>query len=65
MKKQVEALKDVKPEENQELESIEWLFPKKIRNNEIKNQIDEIKTWEEKIKWKDLTYKASKYKYNW
>ena len=41
--KQVEALKALKPEENQELETIEGLFLKKIRNNEIKNEIDEIK----------------------
>ena len=34
MKKQVEALKDLKPEENQELESIEGL-EKKLRNKEI------------------------------
>ena len=31
--KQVEALKALKPEENEELESIEGLFPKKMRNN--------------------------------
>ena len=48
-KKQVEALKDLKTEENQELKSIEWFFPKKIRNNEIRNEMDEIKKWEEKI----------------
>ena len=41
--KQVEALKAVKPEENQKLESIKGLFPKKIRNTEIKNEIDEIR----------------------
>ena len=50
--KQIEALKALKPVENQELESIEGLFPKKIRNNEIKNEIDEIKKWEEKFKEK-------------
>ena len=50
--KQVEALKALKPVENQELESIEGLFPKKIRNNEIKNEMDEIKKWEEKFKEK-------------
>ena len=37
-------LKDLKPEENQELESIEVLFRKKI-SNEIKNEIDGIKKW--------------------
>ena len=50
--KQIAALKALKPVENQELESIEGLFPKKIRNNEIKNEIDEIKKWEEKFKEK-------------
>ena len=50
--KQIEALKALKAVENQELESIEGLFPKKIRNNEIKNEMDEIKKWEEKFKEK-------------
>ena len=63
-KKQVEALKDLKTEENQELKSIEGFFPKKIRNNEIRNEMDEIKKWEEKIKRKDLICKANKYKYD-
>ena len=35
-----------------------------MRTNEIKNEIDEIKKWEEKIKRKDLIYKANKYKYD-
>ena len=48
--KQVEALKALKPEENQELQSIEGLFPKNITTNEIKNETDEIKKWEEKMK---------------
>ena len=43
--KQVEALKALKSEENKELE--------KTRTNEIKNEIDEIKKWEHKIKRKD------------
>ena len=42
--KQVDALKALKPEKrNQELESIEGLFLKKIGNNEIENEKDEIK----------------------
>ena len=40
--KQVEALKALKPEENRELESIKGLFPRKMRNHEIKNEIDDI-----------------------
>ena len=46
--KQVEALEPLKPEE--ELESIEGLFPKNMRTDETKNEICEIKNWEEKIK---------------
>ena len=49
--KQVEALNDLKTkdlkalkqEENQELESIKGLFPKYMRNDEIKHEIDEIR----------------------
>ena len=37
---------------------------KKIKNNEIKNELDEIKEWEEKNKWKDLIYKTNKCKYD-
>ena len=29
-----------------------------MRTNEIKNEIDEIKKWEEKIKRKDLKYET-------
>ena len=60
--KQIKALKALKPKENQELETIEGLFPKKIGNNEIKSEIDEIKKWEEKLKRKELVYKANRYK---
>ena len=42
--KYIEGLKALKLEENQELESSEELFPKKIRNIEIKNEIDDVKT---------------------
>ena len=38
--KQAEALKDLKTEENHELESTEGLFLKKMRNIEIKNETD-------------------------
>ena len=37
---QLEALKTLKLEKNEELETIEGLFPKKIRNNEIRSGID-------------------------
>ena len=39
-------------------------FPKGVRTNEIKNEIHEIKKWEEKVRRKDLIYKANKYKYD-
>ena len=44
-RKEVEALKVLKPEENQQyLKSIKENFPKEMRTNEI----DEIKIWKEK-----------------
>ena len=33
----------------QKLKSTEGLFPKEMRNDEIKNEIDEIKKWKNKI----------------
>ena len=57
----VEVLKALKPEEYRELKTIEGLFPRKIRNNEIKNELDETKKWEKKLKRKDLIYKKNKY----
>ena len=63
--KTIEDWKALDPEENQEPESTEGLFPKKkMRSIEIKNEIDEIKTREEKIKWKSLRYKTNKYAYD-
>ena len=47
--KQVEALKALKAEENEEQEIIEKLFPRKIINYEINNKIDENKKWKQKI----------------
>ena len=35
-----------------------------MRNNEIKNEIDEIKKWEDKIKHKYLKYEANKNTYD-
>ena len=58
--KQFQALKALKPEENQEdIKSTKGIFQKDIRTNEIKNEISEIRNWEEKIKRKDLIYKAN------
>ena len=36
-------------------------FQKVMRTNEIKNQINEIKQWEEKIKREDLRFKTKNY----
>ena len=50
--KQVEALKSLKPEESQILESIEGVFTKKIKNNETKYEmitLNEKKKLNEKI----------------
>ena len=46
--KQVEALKALKAEENEEQEITEKLFPRKIINYEINNKIDENKKWKQK-----------------
>ena len=62
--KQVQHLKASKPEENWELESIEGIFLKRMRNNKLKNKINEIKKWEEKTKLRDSMYRANKYKYD-
>ena len=39
----------MKLEENQEIATIEGLYPKKIRNNKVKNELNETKECEEKI----------------
>ena len=45
--KQVKALTALKPENNKEdIKSIERIFTKDMRTNEIKNEIYEIKKWE-------------------
>ena len=63
--KKVEAVEVLKPEENkEEIKSVKGLFPKGMRTNEIKNEIDEIKKWEEKIRPQHLVYKVNKYKYD-
>ena len=58
---QVETLKALKPEQNQELKSIEGFFSKRMTIDEIKIEINEIKKWGEKIKREDLKYKTNKY----
>ena len=53
--KQVEALEVLTPEGNKEdIKSVQRLFPKEMmKTNEIKNEKDEIKNWEEKTRRKD------------
>ena len=54
----------LKPEENkEEIKSVERLFPKVMRTNEIKNEINDIKIWETKIKEKYLKYETKNYIY--
>ena len=56
-KKQVKTLERLKPEETKEEEetkSVDWRFSKGMRKDEIKNEIDEIKNWKNKIKRKDF-----------
>ena len=43
--KQVEALKALRPEENQELESIEGLFPKGLEILKLKMKWMKLKNW--------------------
>ena len=53
--KQAEALIVLQAEENKEdIKSVKIVFPKEKRTNKIKNEMDEIKKWERKIKRKDL-----------
>ena len=40
------------------MKSIDEIFPKEMRTNKIKNEIDEIQKWEEKSKRKDLKYET-------
>ena len=55
--KQVEALELLKPEENKEgTKCIEGLLFKKL----IKNEIDEVKKQENKIKRKDLKFETNR-----
>ena len=63
-KKQVEALKVLDTEKNQKLNSIEGLFLKEMRNDEIKNEMYEIKKWGKKIKQKYLKYEINRYEYD-
>ena len=62
--KQVETTKALKAEENQEPWSIKGLVPKTMKNNDIKNAIDQIKKWVGKTKQGDLKYKTKNYTHN-
>ena len=45
------------------MKSVEGIFQKGLKTIEIKNEIDEIKKWEERIRWKELC-KTNKNKYD-
>ena len=62
--KQVEALKALKPEENNEPESTEGVFANKMRTNEDKGEMYWIKQGEDKIKQEDLKYRTKNYIYD-
>ena len=47
--------KQLKAMEEQEKKSVAGIFSKRMRTNLIKNEIDEIKKWEAKIKTKRFT----------
>ena len=48
--KQAEALEALQPEETKEdIKSVAGIFSKDMRTYKIKNEVYEIKTWEEKI----------------
>ena len=54
IRKEAETLKGLESHENkQDIKSIHGIFPKETRTNDIKNEIDETKKWEEKI-WKNI-----------
>ena len=59
-KKQVQALEILDPEKSQKLKSFEGLFPKEMRNDEIENEIDEIKNGKIELNEKSQTNKQIK-----
>ena len=63
-KKSVEALRVFEVKLQQELESIEGIFPRDLENSDIKNELIEIKKLEEKINKNYFKYESSKYVYN-
>ena len=48
----------------QDIISTVGMFPKGMKTNEIKNEIDKIRKWEEKIKQKKFKYETKKYIYD-
>ena len=55
------SFKVLKQEKNEEdIKSFEGTFPKEMRTNKTKNEIYEIKKWEEKIKRNYLKYETKK-----
>ena len=58
--KQLEALEVLDPGKSQKLNSIERLFSKEMRNDKIKNQIEEIKKSEGKYKQNYWKYETNR-----
>ena len=65
-KKQVKALEVLKPKEDkkEKVKSVKEFFQKGWELMKLKNEIDEVKKWEEKNKQKDLVCKINRYKYD-
>ena len=57
-KKQVDALKDLKPKEK--TKSIEGIFPEGYESVEIKNELNKIKEFEKNVKRNNIIYYSSK-----
>ena len=60
-KKQIEALKDLKPEkQTKSAEGKKIIFPEGYENVEIKNEIDKIEEYEKKVNRNKMIYYSSK-----
>ena len=57
-KKQVDALKDLKPKEK--TKSIEGIFPEGYESVKIKNELNKIKEYEKNVKRNNIIYYSSK-----
>ena len=61
-KKQVDALKDLKP--NIQESTIKVIIPEDVLNDEAKNELNKIKETEKTVEKENFIYRASKYTYS-